>query len=161
MASNPWAILGTWLHVEAPQEIQEKWIYNPFWTKSHNGITWSRALMYLLLPKSLWKMKSTYSKIKIIKNDLFLQELPKLQMTHFGPQGISSIYLFIFTHKFTWCNLWHDHLDLTLKFSIFWRKFTISIVLEFWVKTPNQTNFTQLLLTDLKARFEPCMVNLI
>jgi hypothetical protein len=27
---NPWVVLATWLHVGAPQEIQEKIIYNPF-----------------------------------------------------------------------------------------------------------------------------------
>jgi hypothetical protein len=47
-----WAILATWLYVGAPQTIQENWTYNPFWTKIHHGLIWSRNLMCLVLQKA-------------------------------------------------------------------------------------------------------------
>jgi hypothetical protein len=51
---NPWAVSATWLHVGAPKKIQEKWAYNPFWTKIHHGLIRSWNLMYLVFPESLW-----------------------------------------------------------------------------------------------------------
>jgi hypothetical protein len=33
MPFSPWAILAKWLRLEAPQNIQEKWMYYPFQTK--------------------------------------------------------------------------------------------------------------------------------
>jgi hypothetical protein len=47
-------------------------------------------------------------------------------------------------------------------FLFFWRIFTRSIVLKFGVKTPiKKNNSSSLILTNLKLKFEACMLNLI
>jgi hypothetical protein len=41
---SAWVISNTWLLIGTPQNIHEKWIYNPFWTKILHWLTWSRNL---------------------------------------------------------------------------------------------------------------------
>jgi hypothetical protein len=76
--------------------------------------------------------------------------------------GFSLFFTFFLAHGFAWCHLQCDRYDLNVKFLIFSRNFTRSIVLKFRVKTlVNQKNFSSLITTNMELRFEPCMLNLI
>jgi hypothetical protein len=71
-------------------------------------------------------------------------------------------HFLFFTHGSAWCHLQCDHYDLNVKFVIFSRNFTRSIVLKFWVKTPiNKKNSSSLIITNMELRFGPCALNLI
>jgi hypothetical protein len=49
---NPWVVLAMWLHIGAPQKVQENLIYNPFWIKFHHKLMWRQNLTYLVLHKA-------------------------------------------------------------------------------------------------------------
>jgi hypothetical protein len=69
---------------------------------------------------------------------------------------------FVFAHGSAWHHLQCDRYDLNVKFLIFSRILTRSIVLKFGIKTPvNNNNSSSLMLTNLELNFEACMLNLI
>jgi hypothetical protein len=70
--------------------------------------------------------------------------------------------LFSFAHGSVWRHLQCDRYNLNVKFLIFFKNFTRSIVLKFGVKTPiNKNNSSSLIFTNLELKFEACMLNLI
>jgi hypothetical protein len=75
---------------------------------------------------------------------------------------VFHFFTFFFAHGSTWGHLQCDRYDLNVKFLIFFKNFTRSIVLKFGVKTPvNKNNSSSLILTNLELTFEACMLNLI
>jgi hypothetical protein len=50
---SPWAVLATWVHVGAPQKIQEKRAQYPFSTKIYHGLIRSWNLTCLVFTESL------------------------------------------------------------------------------------------------------------
>ena len=88
-----------------------------------------------------------------------------MKNVHFS-RRILDFHIFsilFFAHGSTRCHLQCDFYDLNLKFFIFFsKKFTSSIVLEFWIKTlVNKKNSSLLILTNIELRFEQCILNLI
>jgi hypothetical protein len=53
LSFSPWAVLATWVHVGAPQKIQEKRAQYPFSTKIYHGLIRSWNWTCLVFPKSL------------------------------------------------------------------------------------------------------------
>jgi hypothetical protein len=73
-----------------------------------------------------------------------------------------TFFHFFFVHGSAWCQLQCDCYNLNVKFLIFSRNFTRSIVLTFWVKILiNKKNFDSLIIINMELKFEPCLLNLI
>jgi hypothetical protein len=49
---SPWVVLATWLHLEAPQILQEKWTYYKENEIIHNFCIQTRNCARLILPGS-------------------------------------------------------------------------------------------------------------
>ena len=77
--------------------------------------------------------------------------------------GFSPFFLnYFFCSWFCMMSLSMWPYNLNVKFDIFSRNFTRSILLKFWIKIPtNKKNFISFIITNMELRFEPCVLNLI
>jgi hypothetical protein len=85
---RPCAVLAMVLHKEEIQKIQEKWIYNPFWTRICHGHIWSLTWTYLILPKNLQNMYfNSHPKNKSKKKIFLFKRSPNNKQFIFRPWG--------------------------------------------------------------------------
>jgi hypothetical protein len=74
---------------------------------------------------------------------------------------ILVFHLLFFFSWFYMMSFCHPY-NLNMKFLLFFKTFTRSWVLKFWVKTPiNKRNLSSFISINVELRFEPCMLNLI